>query len=191
MLDINKNNLSQLTEELVKKQCTLMSIIAVLGLLAGIICIINPFSSGVVVSVFLGIVFACAITSIMAAFNSRISSGWSMLITLLAGFIYLFLGYIFITDPFNGMLSLAFIIGYLFIFAGILRLVLGFKQIKDSFYGWFNILVGFLDLVLAYFLLAFGPETSITLVMALIGIQLILSSITILSIASAIKRMTR
>ncbi|NBM63244.1 acid-resistance protein, partial [Proteus sp. G4445] len=54
-----------------------------------------------------------------------------------------------------------------------------------------NILVGFLDLVLAYFLLAFGPETSITLVMALIGIQLILSSITILSIASAIKRMTR
>ncbi|EMB6102929.1 DUF308 domain-containing protein, partial [Proteus mirabilis] len=134
---------------------------------------------------------ACAITSIMAAFNSRISSGWSMLITLLAGFIYLFLGYIFITDPLNGMLSLAFIIGYLFIFAGILRLVLGFKQIKDSFYGWFNILVGFLDLVLAYFLLAFGPETSITLVMALIGIQLILSSITILSIASAIKRMTR
>ena len=63
--------------------------------------------------------------------------------------------------------------------------------IEDSFYGWFNILVGFLDLVLAYFLLAFGPETSITLVMALIGIQLILSSITILSIASAIKRMTR
>lgn len=192
MLDINKNNLSQLTEKLVKKQCTLMSIIAMLGLLAGIICIINPFSSGVVVSVFLGVVFfACAITSIMATFNSRISSGWSMLITLLAGFIYLFLGYIFITDPLNGMLSLAFIIGYLFIFAGILRLVLGFKQIKDSFYGWFNILVGFLDLVLAYFLLAFGPETSITLVMALIGIQLILSSITILSIASAIKRMTR
>ena len=192
MLDINKNNLSQLTEKLVKKQCTLMSIIAMLGLLAGIICIINPFSSGVVVSVFLGVVvFACAITSIMAAFNSRLSSGWSMLITLLAGFIYLFLGYIFITDPLNGMLSLAFIIGYLFIFAGILRLVLGFKQIKDSFYGWFNILVGFLDLVLAYFLLAFGPETSITLVMALIGIQLILSSITILSIASAIKRMTR
>ncbi|HEK2728627.1 TPA: HdeD family acid-resistance protein [Proteus mirabilis] len=192
MLDINKNNLSQLTEKLVKKQCTLMSIIAMLGLLAGIICIINPFSSGVVVSVFLGVVFfACAITSIMVAFNSRISSGWSMLITLLAGFIYLFLGYIFITDPLNGMLSLAFIIGYLFIFAGILRLVLGFKQIKDSFYGWFNILVGFLDLVLAYFLLAFGPETSITLVMALIGIQLILSSITILSIASAIKRMTR
>ncbi|AZG98978.1 TPA: HdeD family acid-resistance protein [Proteus mirabilis] len=192
MLDINKNNLSQLTEKLVKKQCTLMSIIAMLGLLAGIICIINPFSSGVVVSVFLGVVFfACAITSIMAAFNSRISSGWSMLITLLAGFIYLFLGYIFITDPLNGMLSLAFIIGYLFIFAGILRLVLGFKQIKDSFYGWFNILVGFLDLILAYFLLAFGPETSITLVMALIGIQLILSSITILSIASAIKRMAR
>ncbi len=192
MLDINKNNLSQLTEKLVKKQCTLMSIIAMLGLLAGIICIINPFSSGVVVSVFLCVVFfACAITSIMAAFNSRISSGWSMLITLLAGFIYLFLGYIFITDPLNGMLSLAFIIGYLFIFAGILRLVLGFKQIKDSFYGWFNILVGFLDLILAYFLLAFGPETSITLVMALIGIQLILSSITILSIASAIKRMAR
>lgn len=57
MLDINKNNLSQLTEKLVKKQCTLMSIIAMLGLLAGIICIINPFSSGVVVSVFLGVVF--------------------------------------------------------------------------------------------------------------------------------------
>ncbi|QIG05660.1 HdeD family acid-resistance protein [Proteus sp. ZN5] len=191
MLDINKNNLSQLTEKLVKKQCTLMTVIAILGFIAGFICIINPLSSGIVISVLLGVVFfACAISSIIGGFNAQVSSGWSMLITLLAGFIYLLLGYIFVTDPLKGMLSLAFFIGFLFIFAGILRLNIGFKQIKDNFYGWFNILVGFLDLVIAYFLLAFGPETSVALVMALIGIQLILSSITILSITSAIKRMT-
>ncbi|EST58400.1 acid-resistance membrane protein [Proteus hauseri ZMd44] len=192
MLDINKNNLSQLTEKLVKKQCTLMTIIATLGFIAGFICIINPLSSGIVISVLLGVVFfACAISSIIGGFNAQVSSGWSMLITLLAGFIYLLLGYIFVTDPLKGMLSLAFFIGFLFIFAGILRLNIGFKQIKDNFYGWFNILVGFLDLIIAYFLLAFGPETSVALVMALIGIQLILSSITLLSITSAIKRMTR
>ncbi|ATN00100.1 MULTISPECIES: HdeD family acid-resistance protein [Proteus] len=191
MLDINKNNLSQLTEKLVKRQCTLMTVIAILGFIAGFICIINPLSSGIVISVLLGVVFfASAISSIIGGFNAQVSSGWSMLITLLTGFIYLLLGYIFVTDPLKGMLSLAFFIGFLFIFAGILRLNIGFKQIKDNFYGWFNILVGFLDLVIAYFLLAFGPETSVALVMALIGIQLILSSITILSIASAIKRMT-
>lgn len=192
MLDINKNNLSQLTEQRVKKQCTLMTVIAILGFIAGIICIINPLSSGVVISVLLGVVFfACAISSIIGGFNSQVSSGWSMLITLLAGFIYLLLGYIFVTDPLKGMLSLAFFIGFLFIFAGVLRISIGFKQIKDNFYGWFNILVGFLDLVIAYFLLAFGPETSAALVMTLIGIQLIFSSITILSITTALKRMTR
>ena len=191
MLDINKNNLSQLTEKLVKRQCTLMTVIAILGFIAGFICIINPLSSGIVISVLLGVVFfASAISSIIGGFNAQVSSGWSMLITLLTGFIYLLLGYIFVTDPLKGMLSLAFFIGFLFIFAGILRLNIGFKQIKDNFYGWGNFLVGFLDLVIAYFLLAFGPETSVALVMALIGIQLILSSITILSIASAIKRMT-
>lgn len=192
MLDINKNNLSQLTEQRVKKQCTLMTVIAILGFIAGIICIINPLSSGVIISVLLGVVFfACAISSIIGGFNSQVSSGWSMLITLLAGFIYLLLGYIFVTDPLKGMLSLAFFIGFLFIFAGVLRISIGFKQIKDNFYGWFNILVGFLDLVIAYFLLAFGPETSVALVMTLIGIQLIFSSITILSITTALKRMTR
>ncbi|MCK9782058.1 MULTISPECIES: HdeD family acid-resistance protein [Enterobacterales] len=191
MLDINKNNLSQLTEQRVKKQCTLMTVIAILGFIAGIICIINPLSSGVIISVLLGVVFfACAISSIIGGFNSQVSSGWSMLITLLAGFIYLLLGYIFVTDPLKGMLSLAFFIGFLFIFAGVLRISIGFKQIKDNFYGWFNILVGFLDLVIAYFLLAFGPETSAALVMTLIGIQLIFSSITILSITTALKRMT-
>ncbi|OAT46030.1 putative membrane protein [Proteus hauseri ATCC 700826] len=192
MLDINKNNLSQLTENLVKKQCIFMNIIAVLGFIAGIICIINPLSSGVVISILLGVIFfACAITSIIAGFNTKVSSGTSMLITLLAGFIYLLLGYIFITDPLQGMLSLAFLIGFLFIFAGVLRLFLGFKQIKDNFYGWFNVLVGFLDIIVAYFLLAFGPQNSVALVMTLIGIQLIFSSITIFSITSAMKRMVR
>ncbi|NHW59014.1 acid-resistance protein, partial [Escherichia coli] len=56
MLDINKNNLSQLTEKLVKKQCTLMTVIATLGFIAGFICIINPLSSGIVISVLLGVV---------------------------------------------------------------------------------------------------------------------------------------
>lgn len=191
MLDINKNNLSQLTEKLVKKQCTFMTVIAILGIIAGIICIINPLTSGAVISVMLGVVFfACGIVSIIGAFNSQVSSGWSMLITLLAGFIYLLLGYVFITEPLQGMLSLAFLIGFLFIFGGVLRLSLGFKQIKDNFYGWFNILVGFLDFVIAYFLLAFGPENSVALVITLIGIQIIFSSITILSITRAIKRMT-
>ncbi|MCO8049226.1 MULTISPECIES: HdeD family acid-resistance protein [Proteus] len=191
MLDINKNNLSQLTEKLVKKQCTLMNVIAVLGLIAGIICIINPLSSGIVISVLLGIIFiVCGISTIFGGFNTQVFSGWSILITLLAGFIYLLLGYIFISDPLQGMLSLAFFISFLFIFAGIFRLVIGFKQIKDNYYGWFNILAGILDLVIAYFLFAFNLETSIALVMALIGIQLILSSITILSITGAIKRMT-
>ncbi|MEQ4922999.1 HdeD family acid-resistance protein [Proteus hauseri] len=190
MLDINKNNLPQLTEKLVKKQCTFMNVIAILGFIAGIICIINPLSSGIVISISLGLIFfACAITSIIAGFNTQVSSGSSMLITLLAGFIYLLLGYIFITDPLQGMLSLAFLIGFLFIFAGVLRLSIGFKQIKDNFYGWFNLLVGFLDLIVAYFLLAFGPQNSVALVMTLIGIQLIFSSITIFSIINAIKRM--
>lgn len=192
MLDINKNNLSQFTEKLVKKQCTFMNVVTILGFIAGIICIINPISSGVAVSIILGVIFfASAIVTIIGAFNSQISSRWSMVITLLAGFIYLLLGYIFITDPVQGLLTLAFLIGFLFIFAGILRLSLGFKQIKDSYYGWFNILVGILDIVIAYFLLAFGPENSITLVMALIGIQLIFSSITILSITNALKKLKR
>lgn len=192
MLDINKNNLSQLTEKVIKKQCTLMNVIAVLGIIAGIICIINPLSSGVVLSVILGIVFfASAVVIIIGGFNSQISSRWSMVITLLVGFIYLLLGYIFITDPLQGMLSLAFIIGFLFIFAGILHIIVGFKQIKDSYYGWFNLLVGILDLVIAYFLLAFGPANSIVLVMALIGIQLIFSSITILSMTNVIKKLRR
>lgn len=46
MLNLDRNNLPLLSEELLKKQRTTLLIIAFLLLAGGILCLVNPFASG-------------------------------------------------------------------------------------------------------------------------------------------------
>lgn len=82
---------------------------------------------------------------------------------------------------------MAMVIAALFIIGGVIRLYAGIQQIKSAA-GWMQIIIGILDLFIAYLLIGNGPITSIALLTALIGIELIFSAFGLFSLLSLLKR---
>ncbi len=188
MLNINRDYLMKLDLGALKKQRTMMYVIAVLLLLGGLFCLANPFISGAVVSTIIGILFVMSgIALIYGIFINRKHNLWPVLTSIFLGIAYILVGYIFMKNPAMGILSLAFILSVLFLAGGIIRLVTGFKMLSMP-RGWIQVLIGVLDLVIFYLLVSSGPEMSIVFVLTLIGIEMLFSSFSCFMVAGLLKR---
>lgn len=175
-------------EGTLKKQRLIMRIIAVLLLLGGIFCLINPLASGAALSTIIGILLLLSgIALIIGMIANRSHNLWPMVTGILVGVAYIVMGYVFITNPTIGMISLAIVLGVLFAFGGVMRLITGFKT-----WGlpgaWLQILLGVLDLFITYLLVSAGPLMSITMVTTLVGIEMLFSSFSCFMVAGLFKR---
>ena len=106
------------------------------------------------------------------------------------GLIYIIVGYSFIKDPLQSLIALAILVAALFIVGGVIRLYVGFQQIKSPS-GWLQILIGLLDFFIAFLLVGNGPLTSITLLTTLIGIEMVFSSFSLFALLSVFKNITK
>lgn len=188
MLNIDRKFLLNLDEKALKKQRIFMLIIAILLLLGGIFCLINPLASGAALSMVIGILLLLSgIAMIIGMIANRTDNFWPMLTGILLGVAYIVMGYVFITNPAIGMISLAVVLAVLFAFGGVIRLITGFKNLKVPG-AWLQILLGVLDLVITYLLVSAGPLMSITMVTTLVGIEMLFSSFSCFMVASLFKR---
>ncbi|CNH00901.1 acid-resistance membrane protein [Yersinia thracica] len=188
MLNIDRKYLISVDEKTLKKQQLIMRIIAVLLLLGGIFCLMNPLASGAVLSTIIGILLLLSgIAMIVGMIANRTHNLWPMVTGILLGVAYIVMGYVFITNPTVGMISLAIVLAVLFAFGGIMRLITGYRT-----WGlpgaWLQILLGILDLIITYLLVSAGPLISITMVTTLVGIEMLFSSLGCFMIASLYKR---
>ena len=188
MLNIDRKYLMGLGEGTLKKQRIIMRVIAVLLLLGGIFCLINPLASGAALSTIIGILLLLSgIALIVGMISNRTHNLWPMVTGILLGIAYIVMGYVFITNPAVGMISLAIVLGVLFAFGGVMRLITGYKT-------WglpgacLQILLGVLDLIITYLLVSAGPLMSITMVTTLVGIEMLFSSFSCFMVASLFKR---
>lgn len=187
MLNIDRKYLISVDEKTLKKQQLIMRVIAVLLLLGGIFCLMNPLASGAVLSTIIGILLLLSgIAMIVGMIANRTHNLWPMVTGILLGVAYIVMGYVFITNPTVGMISLAVVLAVLFAFGGIMRLITGYRT-----WGlpgaWLQILLGILDLIITYLLVSAGPLMSITMVTTLVGIEMLLSSLGCFMIASLYK----
>lgn len=188
MLNIDRKYLISLDKETLKKQRLTMQVIAILLLLGGIFCLINPLASGAALSMIIGILLLLSgIAMIIGMISNRSHNLWPMVTGILLGVAYIVMGYVFITNPTVGMISLAIVLGVLFAFGGVMRLITGFRM-----WGlpgaWLQILLGVLDLIITYLLVSAGPLMSITMVTTLVGIEMLFSSFGCFMVASLYKR---
>ncbi|MDN0118781.1 HdeD family acid-resistance protein [Yersinia frederiksenii] len=188
MLNIDRKYLMGLDEGTLKKQRLIMQVIAILLLLGGIFCLINPLASGAALSMIIGILLLLSgIAMIVGMISNRSHNLWPMATGILLGVAYIVMGYVFISNPTIGMISLAIVLGVLFAFGGVMRLITGFRT-----WGlpgaWLQILLGVLDLVITYLLVSAGPLMSITMVTTLVGIEMLFSSFSCFMVASLYKR---
>ena len=188
MLNIDRKYLMSLDESTLKKQRIIMRVIAILLLLGGIFCLINPLASSVVLSKIIGVLLLLSgIAMIVGMVTNRSHNLWPMVTGILLGIAYIVMGHVFITNPAIGMISLAVVLAVLFAFGGVMRLITGFRTWGMPG-AWLQILLGVLDLIITYLLVSAGPLMSITMVTTLVGIEMLFSSFSYFMVAGLYKQ---
>ncbi|WP_156294298.1 HdeD family acid-resistance protein [Serratia oryzae] len=187
MLNIDRTHLLSLQENILKKQRVPLLITAALLLLGGILCLLNPFASGVALSVMIGVfLLLSGLALIIEMFINRAQNTWPMIGGILLGLAYLMVGYVFISNPTVGILALAVYLAVLFALGGIARLIAGFIW-RGSEGRWLQVVIGILDLAIAGVLIGAGPETTLTLVTAIVGIEMLISAFSLFQVANRLK----
>ena len=188
MLNIDRDKLAKLASGEFKKQRNFLLILSILLLAGGIFCIINPMISGLAVSSVIGVLLILGgVGAIVSILSSVIYTGWSRLFGFVIGLIYIIVGYSFIKDPLQSLVALAILVAALFIIGGVIRLYIGFQQLKFA-RGWMQIVIGLLDFFIAFVLVGNGPLTSIALLTTLIGIEMVFSSFSLFALLSFFKQ---
>ena len=154
-----------------------------LTILFGFFAIGSPFVSGLAVAMFVGIaLLAAGISMTIYAFQAP-SLGRGILKFLFGGLTVL-VGIAVIGQPDIALMKLTVLLGIYFIADGIMTLIIGWNVKPAPGWGWmtFN---GAVTLLLAYLILSGWPESSLWVVGMLVGIRLIFSGITIMTLGAA------
>jgi uncharacterized membrane protein HdeD (DUF308 family) len=189
MIHLDLEQLRNFGKENLKKQRTYYIILGILFAVAGVVCFVRPVTSSWAVSIFLGILFiAGGIMLILTTlFFKSLQNIWSLILEILLGIAYIFLGYEFLKNPAVGVMTLAFFIGFMFLIAGIMRVIIAYSNKGYPGMSLF-IFTGIIEILLAVFLIISWPQNSIILISCFLGVQFICNSIDYFSISSYIKK---
>ena len=179
MLYIDKATILKFDLEMLKKHRRAIQFIAVLLFIVGLLCISFPFVSGDILSTVVGALLICSgIALIVGLFSNRSHNFWPVL----SGFLVA-VAYFFIRAPELGIFAIAAFIAGLFCVAGVIRLMSWYRQ-RSMKGSWLQLVIGVLDIVIAWIFLGATPMVSVTLVSTLVGIELIFSAASLFSFAS-------
>lgn len=186
MLNISHLQKLQLKPEIITKQKKLLRIAAIIFLLTGISCLLNPLLSGSIIGIIIGVsMLISATTFLLSVLTNSLLDGPTKIAATVLAIGYLLIGYIFFTDPLKGMAALGIILAVVFILAGILRITAGLKRIKNTD-GWLQLLLGLMNVFIGYILFASPPATAANMITFLIGFELLFSAFTLFSLVSGI-----
>ena len=189
MLSISRDLVSKLNVNVIRKQKNLLRFIACLMFIAGILFIVFPFFSGAILSVILGGVLICSsIAWVAIMLKNRVHNFWPVVSGVLVSLAYIMMGYFFITSPEMGMFAIATLLAALFLFGGVIRIMAWFKQRKEAG-SWMQLVIGILDLFIAWCFISAAPQTSIVMVSLVVGIELIVSALSCLSLVRQFSQM--
>lgn len=160
----------------------------VLSVIAGILCMAHPVMGGLSVTLVIG--FMMIVGGIARVFGifSADSFGQGVL-ALFGGVLTLLAGLVTVAMPGLGLVTLTIILAFWLLADGIAGIVLALRHKPGHGWGW--ILVGsILCAVLGCMLLAHWPWSGLVAVGTLVGIQMVVSGAVMISIGSAVRRLT-
>jgi uncharacterized membrane protein HdeD (DUF308 family) len=152
-----------------------------LVLIAGILALLSPMVSGVTVAIMVGAMMMVAgVTRLIHAFQG--AGFWSGLF----GVISAVAGLIMMGRPLLGLATLTMVLVVYFLLYGASEVVAALQMRPAP--GWgFLLFSGIVSLVLGYMIWSQWPISGVWAVGTLVGIQLIFSGMTMISIGSVIK----
>ena len=178
MLLIDRQTLSKLNERVLNKYKKTAFIFALLLAVSGILCLLFPVYAGVALSYLTGILMlVCGFVSLGSAYTFRKSGKIAIFCLILFGIMYVVIGAGVFLSPILGINILSATICFLFLLAGLCRLSAAFKNSLMVGRYW-CMLIGFLDLVIAFIWMGASEETTWMLTSIFIGLEMISNSCT-------------
>ena len=153
-------------------------------LIAGVFALISPLVAGAFVTVMVGaMILIAGITRVIDAFQG--GGFWSGLF----GAVYCIAGLKIILTPLPGLLALTMILVIYFLVVGITEIIAAFKIRPVD--GWGYLLFsGIVSVLLSLMIWNQWPLSGAWAVGVLVGIQLMISGMTMITVGSAIKNIT-
>jgi len=164
-------------------------VLAILMIIAGIIAMLEPGVSGIVITLFVGwsAIFN-GIAQIVFAFRTH--GGWHIALEVILGIIYIVAGIFLILAPVGGLLALTLVLASLLLVYGIFGLVLAFQMRPHHGWGWV-LFDGVITLLLGILIYVHWPANTPWVMGTLFGISIFISGVTRLMMSLAIRGMAK
>lgn len=153
----------------------------------GFIALSFPFMTTMAVGIFLGWLFLVGgIFNIVHTIRSFKQPG--ALLSLGLSVLYLFSGYVMVTQTFLSVLTLTMVLSIYFIVSGVFHMIYAFKM--KSFGSWGLLFAsGFISALFGLYLVTQFPETSLWLLGVMAGVQLVFSGASQVGFSFALRRL--
>ena len=171
-----------------RKNARRMIFAGVLSIVAGVLCMARPALGGICVTLVVGFMLIVGgIARVVGVFSAD-SFGHGLL-ALLGGALTLLAGLVTVVAPGLGLVTLTLVLAIWLLVDGLAGIVLAFRVRPGHGWGW--LLFGsILAALLGCLLLARWPWSGLVAVGLLAGIQLVMSGSVMISIGSAVRRVT-
>jgi len=168
------------------RQVSTMSILwGVLLICLGMLAVASPLMAAIAVNVLIAwLIVIAGVIHLIVAFHTR--EAGSVIWRLLVGLAYVCFGVYLIARPAVGVASLTLLLAALFLVEGILDIVLFFRARSMPRSIWI-LLDGIVTLLLGLMIYAQWPSSSAWAIGTLVGVSLIISGITRIMLALAVR----
>ena len=169
-----------------KKNAGWLSILGVVEIIAGIMVIASPGIGGLAVAVMIGVMFLFAgVARLLTAFMA--DSFGSGALSFIWGLIVTMSGFYMATNPGIALVTLTIILSMVLFGDGLTRIIMGFQMKPESGWGWLAF-GGTLSILFAIMIWRQFPLSGVWAIGTLVGISLMFSGITTLTIGRAAKK---
>ncbi|BAT56647.1 hypothetical protein NOS3756_56590 (plasmid) [Nostoc sp. NIES-3756] len=175
------------TQATIRKNTSWIITLSIVLIVLGIIAILMPIVATIVsVSVFGWIFLIAGIVRLVKSFQSKPIRGFWL--GLVIGIVYIIAGLILLSNLLAGAVTLTLVLASIFILEGIVEIIASIKARTGSHLSWLVLVDGMITLILGIFVSYGWPNNSFWLIGLYVGISLIFSGASLLSIATATRK---
>ncbi|MDQ2095888.1 HdeD family acid-resistance protein [Rhodalgimonas zhirmunskyi] len=161
------------------KASTGLSIVGVLLILGGILALANPLAASLAVTTLVGFFFLLAgVIQAWAAFEGSAPGGrfWNGIWALLG----VVAGVWLLANPLEGTVSLALMLGFVFLVTGVMRIALGLSMAGGGATRWMLVLSGVAGIVIGVLVFSDIAQAATQFLGLLLGIELLSQGIALI-----------
>ena len=172
--------------DIIRQVSTLSILWGILLICLGMLAVASPLVAAIAVNALIAwLIVLAGVVHLIVAFHTR--EAGSMVWRLLVGLAYVGFGLYLIARPAVGVASLTLVLASLFLVEGILDIAL-FFQVRSMPRSIWILLDGVVTLLLGLMIYAQWPSSSAWAIGTLVGVSLIISGITRLMLALAVRK---